>query len=63
MDTYRAQKRGGKGKAATSVKDEDYVSHLIVASTHDTILCFTDRGKVYWLKVYQIPQSGPDHRH
>ncbi|MBV1880738.1 MAG: DNA gyrase subunit A [Pseudomonadales bacterium] len=58
IDTYRAQKRGGKGKAATSVKDEDYVSHLIVASTHDTILCFTDRGKVYWLKVYQIPQAG-----
>jgi DNA gyrase subunit A len=62
IDTYRAQKRGGKGKAATKVKDEDYVSHLIVASTHDTILCFTDRGKVYWLKVYQIPQAGRTSR-
>ena len=58
VDIYQAQRRGGRGKAATSVKDEDYVEHLLVASTHDTILCFSDKGKVYWLKVYQLPQAG-----
>ena len=52
---YQAQKRGGKGKSVTAVKDEDFVEHLLIASTHDTILCFTNRGKVYWLKVYEIP--------
>lgn len=62
IDTYRAQKRGGKGKAATAVKDEDYVEHLLVASTHDTILCFTNSGKVYWLRVFQIPQAGRTSR-
>ena len=55
IDTYQAQRRGGKGKAAAAIKDEDYIEHLMVASTHDTILCFTSQGKVYWLKVYQIP--------
>jgi DNA gyrase subunit A len=55
LDEYRAQRRGGTGKAATSVKDEDFVEHLLIASTHDTILCFSNKGKVYWLKVYQIP--------
>lgn len=54
---YQAQRRGGKGKSATSVKDEDFIEHLLVANTHDTILCFTSRGKVYWLKVYEIPQA------
>jgi DNA gyrase subunit A len=58
MDVYRAQKRGGKGKVATQVKDEDYVDHLLVVSTHDTILCFTNLGKVYWLRVFHIPQAG-----
>ena len=58
VDIYQAQRRGGRGKAATSVKDEDYVEHLLVASTHDTILCFSDKGKVYWLKVFQLPQAG-----
>ncbi|MBA59561.1 MAG: DNA gyrase subunit A [Gammaproteobacteria bacterium] len=58
VDSYRAQKRGGKGKSASSVKDEDYIDHLLVASTHDTILCFSNRGKVYWLKAFQIPTSG-----
>ena len=48
-------RRGGTGKSATSVKDEDYVAQLLIANTHDTILCFTNVGKVYWLKVYQIP--------
>ena len=58
LTTYTAQRRGGKGKAATSVKDEDYIEKLIVANTHDTILCFSSRGKVYWLKVYELPQAG-----
>ncbi|MBL4607901.1 MAG: DNA gyrase subunit A, partial [Pseudomonadales bacterium] len=62
LDTYQAQKRGGRGKSATAMKDEDYIEHLIVASTHDTILCFTSRGKVYWLKVYQLPQAGRGSR-
>ncbi len=57
LDTYRAQRRGGRGKTASSVKDEDYIEHLMVASTHDTILCFTNRGKVYWLRVFQIPPA------
>ena len=55
LDAYQAQRRGGTGKAATSVKDEDFVEHLLIANTHDYILCFTSVGKVYWLKVYQIP--------
>ena len=58
MDTYRAQKRGGKGKTAAQVKDEDYIEHLLVVSSHDTILCFTNMGKVYWIKVFHIPQAG-----
>ncbi|MCW8885023.1 MAG: DNA gyrase subunit A, partial [Motiliproteus sp.] len=57
VDTYQAQRRGGRGKSASSVKDEDYIEHLLVANTHDTILCFTNRGKVYWLKVYDIPPA------
>lgn len=57
LDTYRAQRRGGKGKSASSVKDEDFIEHLLVASTHDTILCFTNRGKVYWMRVFEIPQA------
>ncbi|EIJ32838.1 DNA gyrase subunit A [Thiothrix nivea] len=58
LDTYRAQKRGGRGKAATSMKDEDFIEKLFVASTHDTILCFSSRGRMYWLKVYQLPVGG-----
>jgi DNA gyrase subunit A len=54
---YQAQRRGGVGKTATSVKDEDYIVHLLVVSTHQTILCFTNAGKVYWLKAYEIPQA------
>lgn len=57
LDTYRAQRRGGRGKKAAKVKDEDFVEHLLVANTHDTILCFSNRGKVYWLKVYQLPEA------
>lgn len=55
LDIYQAQHRGGRGKAATSVKDEDFVDQLLIANTHDTILCFSSKGKVYWLKVYQLP--------
>ncbi|MBE8167759.1 MAG: DNA gyrase subunit A [Shewanella sp.] len=55
LNDYQAQRRGGKGKAATKVKDEDFVEKLLVANTHDTILCFSDFGKMYWLKVYQLP--------
>ena len=62
LDAYQAQRRGGMGKAATAVKDEDFVEHLLIASTHDTILCFTSAGKVYWLKVYQIPVAGRQSR-
>jgi len=52
---YAAQRRGGTGKSAASVKDEDFVEHLLIANTHDTLLCFSSVGKVYWIKVYQIP--------
>lgn len=62
LDAYQAQRRGGTGKAATSVKDEDFVEHLLIANTHDYILCFTTVGKVYWLKVYQIPIAGRTSR-
>jgi len=58
LSDYRAQRRGGRGKAATRVKEEDFIDKLFVASTHDTILCFSSRGKAYWLKVYQLPQAG-----
>jgi DNA gyrase subunit A len=57
LDLYQAQHRGGRGKTATSVKAEDFVEHLLIANTHDNILCFSNNGKVYWLKVYQIPQA------
>jgi len=55
---YQAQRRGGKGRIATTTKDADFVDKLFVANTHDTILCFSSRGKVYWLKVYELPQAG-----
>ena len=58
LDTYRAQKRGGRGKAATAMKDEDFIEKLFVASMHDTLLCFSSRGRMYWLKVYQLPMGG-----
>lgn len=62
LDAYQAQRRGGMGKAATAVKDEDFVEHLLIANTHDYILCFTNLGKVFWLKVYQIPVAGRQSR-
>ncbi len=58
LSLYRAQKRGGRGRAAASVKDEDFIDKLFVANTHDTILCFSSRGKLYWKKVYELPQAG-----
>lgn len=55
LSDYEAQRRGGKGKAATKMKEEDFIERLLITNTHDTILCFSDRGKLYWLKVYQLP--------
>jgi DNA gyrase subunit A len=57
LEAYQAQRRGGKGKSATAMKDEDFVEHLLVTNSHDTILCFTNFGKVYWLRVFEIPQA------
>ena len=57
LDVYQSQHRGGRGKAATAVKDEDFVEHLLIAHSHETLLCFSNRGKVYWLRVFQIPQG------
>jgi DNA gyrase subunit A len=56
-DRYQAQRRGGTGKSATQVKDEDFIDQLFIANTHDTLLCFTSRGKVHWMKVYELPQA------
>jgi DNA gyrase subunit A len=58
LSDYRAQRRGGRGKSAADVREEDFIDKLFIASTHDTILCFSSRGKVYWLKVYELPQAG-----
>ncbi|EIL96036.1 MULTISPECIES: DNA gyrase subunit A [Rhodanobacter] len=60
--TYRAQKRGGKGRSASALKDEDVVEQLWVVNTHDTLLAFTSVGRIYWLKVYQMPEAGPGAR-
>jgi DNA gyrase subunit A len=57
LDRYQAQRRGGTGKSATKVKQEDFIDKLFIANTHDTLLCFTSRGKIHWLKVYQLPQA------
>ncbi|MCY4344967.1 MAG: DNA gyrase subunit A [Gammaproteobacteria bacterium] len=57
LDVYQAQRRGGRGKVAASVRDEDFVEHLLIANSHDTLLCFSNRGKVYWLRVFRIPQG------
>lgn len=62
LTDYEAQRRGGRGKAATTVKDEDFVDQLLVASTHDTILCFSNRGRLYWMKVYQLPLASRQAR-
>jgi DNA gyrase subunit A len=62
VGVYQAQHRGGKGKSATNIKEEDFIEHLLLASTHDNILCFSNAGKVYWLKVYQLPQASRNAR-
>jgi len=62
LTDYRAQRRGGRGKSAAGVKEEDFIDKLFIASTHDTILCFSSRGKVYWLKVYELPQASRTSR-
>ena len=59
ISTYQAQRRGGTGRAATGLRDEDFVEHLLVANSHDTLLCFSNAGKVYWLRVFHIPQGSP----
>ncbi|MEQ1593675.1 MAG: DNA gyrase subunit A [Casimicrobium sp.] len=62
VEEYRAQKRGGRGKQATATKEEDFVEKLFIANTHDYILCFSNRGRVYWLKVYEVPEGGRNAR-
>jgi DNA gyrase subunit A len=57
LDDYRTQKRGGRGKQAAAIKEDDFVDHLFIANTHDYILCFSNRGRVYWLKVYEVPEG------
>src|SRR5688572_7146666 len=61
-EVYQAQRRGGRGRTAARVKDEDFIDQLFVANSHDTVLCFSSRGKAYWLKVYQVPQAAPGAR-
>ncbi|MBI0031728.1 DNA topoisomerase (ATP-hydrolyzing) subunit A [Gilliamella sp. B14384G15] len=62
LSDYEAQRRGGKGKSATKIKEEDFVEKLLVANTHDTILCFSSRGRLYWMKVYQLPEASRGSR-
>ncbi|PHM37465.1 DNA topoisomerase (ATP-hydrolyzing) subunit A [Xenorhabdus innexi] len=57
LSDYEAQRRGGKGKSAARIKEEDFIERLLVANTHDTILCFSNKGKMYWMKVYQLPEA------
>ena len=57
---YRAQKRGGRGKQATATREDDWIDQLFIANTHDTILCFSNRGRMYWLKVWEVPQGARD---
>ncbi|VVE56249.1 DNA gyrase subunit A [Pandoraea horticolens] len=62
LSEYRAQKRGGRGKQAAATKDDDWIDTLFIANTHDTILCFSNRGRVYWIKVYEVPQGSRNSR-
>ena len=55
LSDYQAQRRGGRGRSASAVKEEDFIEKLLVTNSHDTLLCFSDRGKVYWLRTFQIP--------
>lgn len=62
LTDYEAQRRGGKGKSAARIKEEDFIEKLLIANTHDTILCFSSRGRLYWLKVYQLPEASRNAR-
>ncbi|MCP4271875.1 MAG: DNA gyrase subunit A [Gammaproteobacteria bacterium] len=62
LDLYQSQRRGGRGKASAKMKEEDFINKLLVTSTHDTIMCFSSRGKVYWLKVFELPEAGRNAR-
>ncbi|WP_175783421.1 DNA gyrase subunit A [Burkholderia ambifaria] len=62
LSEYRAQKRGGRGKQATQMKEDDWIETLFIANTHDYILCFSNRGRVYWVKVYEVPQGSRNSR-
>ncbi len=62
LSEYRAQRRGGRGKQAASIKEDDWIDHIFVANTHDHLLCFSDLGRVYWLKVWEVPQGGRTSR-
>ena len=62
LSEYRAQKRGGRGKQATQMKEDDWIDTLFIANTHDHILCFSNRGRVYWIKVYEVPQGSRNSR-
>ena len=62
LQDYQAQKRGGRGKQATKTKEEDFIDNMFIVNTHDYILCFSNRGRVYWIKVYNVPQGGRGSR-
>ena len=62
MSEYRAQKRGGRGKQATATKEDDWIDQLFIANTHDYMLCFSNRGRMYWLKVWEVPQGSRNSR-
>src|SRR5690606_37626724 len=62
MDEYRAQKRGGRGKLASATKEDDFIDNMFIANTHDYILCFSSLGRVYWIKVYNVPQGSRSSR-
>src|SRR5690606_10066695 len=62
LSEYRSQKRGGRGKQATAMKENDWIDQLFIANTHDYLLCFSDRGRVYWLKVWEVPQGTRNSR-
>jgi len=62
LSEYRSQKRGGRGKQATAMKEDDWIDQLFIANTHDFLLCFSDRGRVYWLKVWEVPQGSRNSR-
>src|SRR5699024_86575 len=62
LSEYRSQRRGGRGKQATSMREDDWIDQLFIANTHDHILCFSDRGRVYWLKVWEVPQGSRNSR-